>query len=75
MQAQINMGLLEKPTIVVPWVDSFVSMARPSMLSIYGVSQGFNYQLFLSLIAFSSGSGQGSMPRGLLRDALEFDVE
>jgi hypothetical protein len=46
MQAQISMGLQEKPSIVVPQADSSVSMAKPSMLSIYRVIRGFNHRSF-----------------------------
>jgi len=46
-QAQINMGLQEKPSIVVPWADNSVSLSIISMLYIYGLNWGFNYQSFL----------------------------
>jgi hypothetical protein len=53
------MGLLEQLSSVVPQVDSHVSMARPSMLSIYGVSRGFNQHSLVSLTDLFSGSRQG----------------
>jgi hypothetical protein len=42
----------EKSSIVVPRADSSVSTARPSMLSIYGVSQGFNHHSFFINFSF-----------------------
>jgi hypothetical protein len=49
----------KKQSIMVPWDEIPVFTTRPSMLSIYGVSQGFNHHSLVLLTDLFLVSGQG----------------